>query len=85
MSSHRALPLLLGFLLALLVRRALAGGALLTDGATDTGPYSAACYALMYAGEPAAAIAELTRAELALRRVRVADAAAALMLPLYQG
>jgi DNA-binding CsgD family transcriptional regulator len=54
---------------ARLARRALAGGALLNDGATDTGPYSAACYALAYAGEPAAAIAELTRAiELSQRR-----------------
>ena len=54
---------------ACLARRALAGGALLNDGATDTGPYSAACYALTYAGEPAAAAVELTRAiELSQRR-----------------
>ena len=47
---------------ARLARRALADGALLDDSATDTGPYGAACHALLFAGEPDAAIAELDRA-----------------------
>ena len=47
---------------ARLARRALADGALLKDTTTQTGPYSAACYALLYAGEPDAARAELDRA-----------------------
>lgn len=52
-----------------LARRALAGGALLDDCAADTGPYSAACYALAYAGDPASAIVELSNAiELSQRR-----------------
>ena len=47
---------------AKLARRALADGALLEDSTTLTGPYSAACYARLYAGEPDAVIAELDRA-----------------------
>jgi DNA-binding CsgD family transcriptional regulator len=45
---------------ARLARRALADGALLNDGGSDImGPYGGACYALLYAGEIDAAIAEL--------------------------
>lgn len=52
-----------------LARRALADGALLQDGAGDFAPHGAACYALMYADESDAAIAELDRAvELSQRR-----------------
>jgi DNA-binding CsgD family transcriptional regulator len=47
---------------ARLAHRALAGGVLRTDITTDLGPYSAACYALLFAGEPDAMIAELNRA-----------------------
>ncbi len=47
---------------ATLARRALADGALLEDSAKDImGPYGGACYALLYAGELDAAIAELGR------------------------
>jgi tetratricopeptide (TPR) repeat protein len=52
-----------------LARRALADGALLEDSATLTGPYSAAaCYALLYAGEPDAVVVELDRAGALSRR-----------------
>ena len=52
-----------------LARRALADGALLEDPGADTGPYGAACYALLFAGEPDAAIVEINRAiDLARRR-----------------
>ncbi len=45
---------------ARLARRALADGALLEDSTSDVlGPYGGACYALLYAGEIGAAIAEL--------------------------
>ena len=47
---------------ATLARRALADGALLTHSATDVWPYSAACYALLYAGEPDESSAALGRA-----------------------
>jgi DNA-binding CsgD family transcriptional regulator len=48
---------------AMLARRALADGALLTDGASDTmGPYGGACYALLCAGEIDAAIGALAPA-----------------------
>lgn len=47
---------------ARLARRAIADGALLHDSAKDPGPYAAACYGLLYAGEPDAAIAQLARA-----------------------
>ena len=48
---------------ARLARRALGDGALLEDSSADTmGPYGGACYALLYAGETDAAIAELGRA-----------------------
>jgi DNA-binding CsgD family transcriptional regulator len=46
-----------------LARRALADGALLHDSTSDImGPYGGACYALLYAGEIDAAVAELGRA-----------------------
>jgi DNA-binding CsgD family transcriptional regulator len=47
---------------ARLARRAVADGALLQDSAKDPGPYAAACYGLLYAGQPDAAIAQLTQA-----------------------
>jgi DNA-binding CsgD family transcriptional regulator len=47
---------------ARLARRAVADGALLEDSAKDPGPYVAACYGLLYAGEPDAAITHLTHA-----------------------
>jgi len=47
---------------ARLARRAIADDALLEDSAMDVmGPYGGACYALLYAGEIDAAIADLTR------------------------
>jgi DNA-binding CsgD family transcriptional regulator len=45
-----------------LARRALADGRLLEDSATEAGPYGAACQSLAFAGEPDAAISELSRA-----------------------
>jgi DNA-binding CsgD family transcriptional regulator len=54
---------------AKLAHRALADGTLLHDSGSDTGPHSAACYALLYAGELDAAVAELDRAiEVSQRR-----------------
>ena len=47
---------------ATLARRALADGTLLRHSATDVWPYSAACYALLYAGEPDESSAALGRA-----------------------
>jgi DNA-binding CsgD family transcriptional regulator len=48
---------------ARLARRALADGALLHESTPDMmGPYGGACYALLYAGETDAAVAELGRA-----------------------
>jgi tetratricopeptide (TPR) repeat protein len=46
---------------ARIARRALAGGELLRDSGADIGPYGAACHSLVSAGEPDAAVAELTR------------------------
>ena len=51
-----------------LARRALAHGALLRESGTDVGPYSAACLALVAAGKPAEAVAELDRAIQASQR-----------------
>ncbi|MGO9957197.1 MAG: helix-turn-helix transcriptional regulator [Solirubrobacteraceae bacterium] len=47
---------------ARLGRRALADGMLLEDCSSDPGPYDAACYALLFAGEPGAAITALNPA-----------------------
>jgi DNA-binding CsgD family transcriptional regulator len=47
---------------ATLARRALADGALLNDSDKDMGPYGAACYALLFAGEADTTIADLSRA-----------------------
>ena len=47
---------------ARLASRALADGALLADSGGDVGTHGAACYALLFAGEPDLAIAELNRA-----------------------
>jgi DNA-binding CsgD family transcriptional regulator len=45
-----------------LARRALADGVLMENSAGDTWPFSAACYAMLYAGEVDAALRELGRA-----------------------
>ena len=47
---------------ARLARRALADGELLKDSGREIGPYLAACYALVAAGSPNEAVAELTEA-----------------------